>query len=95
MQRDRVVETWRRVCAFLQVLGHPDVVAGDVPGDHLLREASTVRCRNLQRLERLLLAPRALERERYELHVAEGAGYPDISLRAVDLPEEAVAIPPR
>src|SRR5882762_9721775 len=93
MQRDRVVEAWRRVGAFLQVLGHSGVVAGDVPGDHLLREASTVRRRNLQRLERLLVAPRALERERHELRVAEGAGYPDISVRAVDLPEEAVAVP--
>src|SRR5258707_15456221 len=93
MQRGRVVEAWRRAGAFLQVLGHSGVVAGDVPGAHLPREASTVRRRNLQRLERLLVPPRALERERHELRVAEGAGSPDISLRAVDLPEEAVAAP--
>src|SRR5712672_3020147 len=93
MQRDRVVEAWRRVGAFLQILGHSGVVAGDVPGDHLLREASTVRRWNLQRLEFLFAALRALEQERYELRMADGAGYPDISLRAVDLPEEAVAVP--
>jgi len=63
------------------------------PGINLPREASTVRRRNLQCLERLLVAPRALEQERHELRMAEGAGYPDISLRAVDLPEEAVAVP--
>src|SRR5690349_24100699 len=92
MQCDAVLEIRRRTGALAQVLRQPRIETRDVASHRVRRTTLAQRSRHLQRPERSLVAARALERKLHHLRMSGRNRYPDVAVRAVDLPQQPVAI---